>query len=43
MTKYSYGKQYHILKQAAQLTEGKLLQLKQFHATRFVSSKIACI
>ena len=40
MTKYFYGKQYEILKQAAELTGGKLLQTKQFYATRFISSEL---
>ena len=40
LTKYSYGRQYETLKQAAELAEGKLLHLKQFRATRFVSSEL---
>ena len=40
MIKYSYGKQYEILKQVTELTEGKPLQPKQFRATRFISSEL---
>jgi hypothetical protein len=40
MTKYSHGKQYELLKQAAELIEEKIVQPKQFHATRFVSSEL---
>ena len=40
MTNYSYGKQYEILKQAANLTEDKLWHPKQFHTTRFISSEL---
>ncbi|CAF4382979.1 unnamed protein product [Rotaria sp. Silwood2] len=39
MRKYSYGKQYEQLLQAAELIEEDILQPKQFHITRFASSE----
>ena len=40
MKKYSYGKQYELLLEVAQLIEEEILQPKSFHATRFVSSQL---
>ena len=39
MRKYSYGKQYEQLLETAELIEEDILQPKQFHVTRFVSSE----
>ncbi|CAF1422202.1 unnamed protein product [Rotaria sordida] len=39
MRKYSYGKQYEQLLETAELIEEDILQPKQFHITRFVSSE----
>ena len=39
MRKYSYGKQYEQLLETAELIEEDILQPKQFHTTRFVSSE----
>lgn len=39
MRKYSYGKQYEQLIETAELLEEDILQPKQFHVTRFVSSE----
>lgn len=39
MRKYSYGKQYEQFLETAELLEEDVLQPKQFHATRFVSSE----
>jgi hypothetical protein len=40
MSKYSYGKQYELLLEAAKLTDDEILQPKSFHVTRFVSSQL---
>ncbi len=40
MKKYSYGKQYEFLIQTAEEVQEDILQPKQFHATRFVSSQL---
>ncbi|CAF5160815.1 unnamed protein product, partial [Rotaria sp. Silwood1] len=40
MKKYSYGKQYEFLIQAAEEIQEDILQPKQFHVTRFVSSQL---
>lgn len=40
MKKYSYGKQYEQLLETAELLEEDILQPKQFHVTRFVSSEL---
>ncbi|CAF3304715.1 unnamed protein product [Rotaria sp. Silwood2] len=39
MKKYSYGKQCEQLLESAELMEEDILQPKQFHVTRFVSSE----
>ena len=38
--KYSYGKQYEHLLEAADLVEEQILEPKQFHVTRFVQSEL---
>ncbi|CAF4054019.1 unnamed protein product, partial [Rotaria sordida] len=40
MKKYSYGKQYEFLIEAAEEIQEDILQPKQFHVTRFVSSQL---
>ncbi|CAF3669590.1 unnamed protein product [Rotaria sp. Silwood1] len=40
MKKYSYGKRYEFLIQAAEEIQEDILQPKQFHVTRFVSSQL---
>ncbi|CAF3767738.1 unnamed protein product [Rotaria sp. Silwood1] len=40
MKKYSYGKSYEHLLEAAELVEEQILQPKQFHITRFVQSEL---
>ena len=40
MKKYSYGKQYEFFIQAAEEVQEDILQSKQFHVTRFVSSQL---